>query len=179
MNVRKIITGSFNKILQKYSMDDITVNMIIEEAEISKPTFYRYYKDKYDLLNSMYDVTMEPLKEADVTSSWDDAMIRILLEYENNIRFYQNGFKSNDLNSLRNYNLKCMKAALTEMLQRKGADVETESIYFSIVSCAITQSAAIAGWICDEHRMPKEKCVQLLKDSIPHNIFPYFTVSDI
>ncbi len=64
MNVKKIISAAFYELLQKYTIEDISVGQIVQAAEVSKPTFYRYYRDKYDLLNQMFDVIFEPMREA-------------------------------------------------------------------------------------------------------------------
>lgn len=45
------ITDSFNALFRKYPLEKITVNMIIENAGVSKSTFYRYFLDKFDVMN--------------------------------------------------------------------------------------------------------------------------------
>ena len=37
--------------LNHYDFPKITVEMLCNEAKINRSTFYKYYKDKYDLLN--------------------------------------------------------------------------------------------------------------------------------
>ena len=46
------IDHSLISCLQKSSFDRITVDMLCKEALINRSTFYRYYEDKYDLLNN-------------------------------------------------------------------------------------------------------------------------------
>lgn len=176
MNAKKIISAAFYELLQKYTIEDISVEQITRTAEVSKPTFYRYYRDKYDLLNQMFDVMFEPMREAERSFSWGEAMLRILENLERNLKFFQNGVKSNDQHSLRNYNMACISDAITDVLARRGVDVAADEVAFAIRSCAITHTAAVAGWVCDEHRMPKERFVRLLKASLPHNLYPYFTI---
>lgn len=43
---------------------EITVKSICEEAGITRPTFYRYFKDVNHLLNSMSEETLNELKKA-------------------------------------------------------------------------------------------------------------------
>ena len=47
MDVKQKIAKSLEKLLKKKNFDDITVINIVEESGISKATFYRYFKDKY------------------------------------------------------------------------------------------------------------------------------------
>lgn len=176
MNVKKIISGAFYELLQKYAIEDISVNQIVQAAEVSKPTFYRYYRDKYDLLNQMFDVIFEPMREAERSITWGQAMLQILTNLEQNLKFFQNGVKSEDRHSLRNYNMTCISEAITNMLAYHGVDTASDEIFFAVRSCAITHTAAVIGWVCDERRMPKEQFVRLLKASLPHNLYSYFTL---
>ncbi|MDD6274718.1 MAG: TetR/AcrR family transcriptional regulator C-terminal domain-containing protein [Clostridiaceae bacterium] len=176
MNVKKIISTAFYELLQKYEIEEISVSQIVRAAEISKPTFYRYYRDKYDLLNQMFDVIFEPMREAERSVTWGEAMLQILTNLEQNLKFFQNGIKSEDRHSLRNYNMTCISEAITDMISRRGVDVHAPEIAFSIRSCAITHTAAVVGWVCDEHRMPKDQVVRLMKSSLPHNLYEYFTI---
>jgi probable dihydroxyacetone kinase regulator len=52
---------SFKELLNDYSFDKITVTMIAERADILRPTFYKYFKDKYELMDYMLynDITKE------------------------------------------------------------------------------------------------------------------------
>ena len=47
------IIKSFKKLVNEYSFDKITVTMIAENVGISRPIFYRYFKDKYDIKNKL------------------------------------------------------------------------------------------------------------------------------
>ena len=58
LRVRKTIQQIDNAllaILRKTSFDRVTVDMLCREAMINRSTFYRYYEDKYDLLNKYTD----------------------------------------------------------------------------------------------------------------------------
>lgn len=176
VNVKKIVSAAFYELLQKNTIEDISVGQIVQAAEISKPTFYRYYRDKYDLLNQMFDVIFEPMREAGCSVTWGEAMLEILAKLEQNTKFIQNGVQSEDRHSLRNYNMACMERAITDLLVRNGVDVSKGDIFFSIRACAIIHTAAVVGWVCDEHRMPKEKFLRFLKESLPHNLYAFFTL---
>lgn len=48
---KKIIIMEFCKLLSEKSFNNITVQNILDKAEICKGTFYKYFCDKYDLAN--------------------------------------------------------------------------------------------------------------------------------
>ena len=51
MSVKQKIAYNFEILLNAKNFDDITVMNIVEASGISKATFYRYFKDKYDILD--------------------------------------------------------------------------------------------------------------------------------
>lgn len=55
------ITDSFNALFRKYPLEKITVNMIIENAGVSKSTFYRYFLDKFDVMNYNYKRVLDEI----------------------------------------------------------------------------------------------------------------------
>lgn len=58
------IIETFGALLRKKPVSKISVEEIIKQAGVSKPTFYRHFKDKFDLACRLYDYLQEPLDEA-------------------------------------------------------------------------------------------------------------------
>lgn len=52
---KKIIIIAFQDLLYSNMFDSITINDICKKAMIHRSSFYRYFKDKYDLLNEFTD----------------------------------------------------------------------------------------------------------------------------
>ncbi len=59
----KRIKNSLVTLLETHKFDLITVNQIVEEAEITRSTFYRYYDDKYNLLSEIEEEILTHLYE--------------------------------------------------------------------------------------------------------------------
>lgn len=62
-NTREIIQNAVYTLICKQPVDEVSVNDIIQEAGISRPTFYRYYTDKFDATNSIYDQHISKIRE--------------------------------------------------------------------------------------------------------------------
>ena len=49
-----VIIAGFNRLITENDFQKISVDMIVKEADVSRATFYRYFKDKYDVMNATY-----------------------------------------------------------------------------------------------------------------------------
>ena len=47
---KEILTASFQELAAKKSIDKITIQEIVDNCGYSPATFYRHFKDKYDLI---------------------------------------------------------------------------------------------------------------------------------
>ncbi len=54
----KLIRDAFIALIEERSFDAITVGEIASRAMVSRTAFYRYYQDKYDLVEKMFEETI-------------------------------------------------------------------------------------------------------------------------
>ena len=48
------IVNAFLVLIKEHDFNKISVDMIMKKATVSRSTFYRYFKDKYDVMNATY-----------------------------------------------------------------------------------------------------------------------------
>ncbi len=53
-DTKTIISHSFIQLLKKKSLEDLTVKEIMENCAGARSTFYKHFKDKYDLMSQVY-----------------------------------------------------------------------------------------------------------------------------
>lgn len=58
------IDASLLENISQHEFKKISIDMLCDTALINRSTFYKYYKDKYDLLDNYLDRTLEEFKEA-------------------------------------------------------------------------------------------------------------------
>lgn len=78
-DTRKAIIDAFNQLMQYNSFEEITIPKILSKAEVSKATFYRYFKDKQDVLCSNYDLILS--KSIEASHDLPELMYQLALEY--------------------------------------------------------------------------------------------------
>ena len=55
MNAKRRLYEAIEKLVKERPSEKITVQEILDEAEVSRRTFYKYFPDKYALANSLYE----------------------------------------------------------------------------------------------------------------------------
>lgn len=120
---KKTIKNSLLALLHHTSIDQLTVKAICLEADINRATFYRHYKDIYDLLE---EVEKELCSATSLSSASDLTNVRVLTVIYNNQEFYKNFFDANVLSSLLMHSKNDFyKHALKKATQDKNFDERT------------------------------------------------------
>lgn len=95
---KMVIKDSFAALLEKKPLNKITVKELCEAAEINRATFYRYYRDTYDLMENLEREFLEELLDAirePGGRSFQETLFRMLREIEKNGRLYRTLFSEN------------------------------------------------------------------------------------
>lgn len=82
---KKAIISTFLELVNKQSLDKITVKDIVDRCEINRNTFYYYYKDIYDLIENIFQMESQNMKEQEHSSDlfYDELKqgMHLILEY--------------------------------------------------------------------------------------------------
>ena len=72
---KKTIANAMLKVMKIYDYREITVTQITQEAEVSRKTFYRHFRDKDEVLkhlfDSLYKECVSTIKDNDLHHYWD------------------------------------------------------------------------------------------------------------
>ena len=58
-----LLQEGLKTLMKSHSFEKITVRMITDEAGVLRPTFYNYYRDKYELLEGIFRDDIEERAE--------------------------------------------------------------------------------------------------------------------
>lgn len=61
LTTKEVLFESFKELAQEKKLEDISINNIVENGHISRATFYRYFKDKFDLMEQYYQHEIEKI----------------------------------------------------------------------------------------------------------------------
>lgn len=162
---KKALAASLRDLMTELPFEKIQVSQICDRCGISRKSFYYHFKDKYDLLNWIFDTEFHAFAEAFQVDADFDNRIELLQEicnyfYENR-DFYSKALKSEGQNSfpehVREYCLPLIKRRLTYLLGENAAD--DFAVNFFTDACM----SAIERWLTDSKPIPAEQFVSKLK----------------
>ncbi|MGB4609923.1 MAG: TetR/AcrR family transcriptional regulator C-terminal domain-containing protein [Saccharofermentanales bacterium] len=117
-NTKKDLINAMKILLKSKKFENITVQNIIDIAEVSRGTFYRYFKDKYDVMNLFYLDQIERI----INSSNNDykwatrAIIQFVMDY---CDYFKGVLSSTGPNSFNNLVFTCSKTFYSMVYQNK------------------------------------------------------------
>lgn len=134
-NTRIQILRACNRLLREVPFEKITVSMIANKSGISKPTFYRYFKDKYDVMNYNYKRNLDKWVSNNNCSSWLEFYIKMYTASKADSEREKNAFSVSGTNSYKSFLFKYSYAAIESSATkcRGGAPLtREEKIHLSI-----------------------------------------------
>jgi len=99
MNFEKYIARTMLQQLNKKAFEDITVQSILDECEVARSTFYRYFKDKYDLMNRCYLIHIDEIIANYKGDNWPELLGLIYQFNEDNSQYLKNAYSVTGANT--------------------------------------------------------------------------------
>lgn len=156
------------------TIDQITVDMIVRESGVSRCTFYRNFKDKYDLLNQYYEQKTAVFLRETKTLLWVDTLRNLLGFIEENRAYFKNAFKIQGQNSFESFLIQysidfCRQNCL------HGKNGEPLNALEDIALRAYVAGAVylIKEWLKGNLTYPAEELAPIINSLIPAVVRPY------
>ena len=161
------IVDCFNTLSRRYSIDKITVNMIVQEARVSKSTFYRLFLDKYDVMNYNYKLVLDEIFTKNECKTWGELFACILTFIEKDCKRVKNAFLSQGVNSYAKFVFDYSFNRMNEKFYLKhGCYIGKDEIYSAklvIYGCVYT----VRDWLFDGRPVTKNELAKQIDDTIP------------
>ena len=157
------------KLMEKQPFDDITTSGILEEAKVSRSTFYRRYHDKYDLLTRNYQEHLdETICRIPDGKSFREAFFSLYQALKGYPSFFRNALASNEPNGLKNYIAVRSYEMYDTILRRQGLDMD--STYYKLLLTGYIKGSLEVTYIWVEQGMnePIDLIFRISYELLPH-----------
>lgn len=175
IDTKRVIFESFCELCKRKNIEKITVDDIVENCGYKRGTFYYYYKDKEDMIMSVFsDVTWQVHESYYKQMGWS-FVIRKNLEFcfENrnlmSILTRQNSRLVSELH-------KFMHEYVEEIIRRDVKHIHTEHFQGIVQFYCAGATAIYQNWIMDGYSKSIDEIVDLLEICMPEELAIYLNV---
>lgn len=173
---QEIMAESLKELLETKSFEKITVQNITDNCQLTRATFYRYFKDKYELMNWIYYNKIQSfLDENPDISSWQELINFVASFLKENASFFKNIINFKGQNSfeefLFNYGSTYCINHILNCTNRKSLTTE-ESICITIYIGGTIK--VFFKWLNDGCDISSEEIAKIMSECMPHPLAKYF-----
>ena len=167
---RKLIIA-MSELMKEKSMDEITTSEILAKSGISRSTFYRRYRDKYDLLTHNYEQLLdETVMRISEGLSYRTAFRTLYETIRQDPDFFGNALASAAPNGLRSYIRNRSLDLFHELLSKYGYDMDDP--YYQMLHQGYVFGAleVTCIWAQQGMKMPVDQLLHICYELMPHEI---------
>lgn len=173
---KQALAASLRELMRTTPFDKINVAQICEQCGMSRKSFYYHFKDKYDLVNWIFDTELIPIA---VSSGFDNsyreqmAFIEKACSYfYENRDFYQSALQITGQNSFSEHFSECiepiLKNRLTFLLGSDQVDDFTLDFFTDAILCAVKR------WLLAKDCMGPEQFVSKIERMFRNGAFAIY-----
>lgn len=161
-----VLAQSLRDIMRTTPLDKVTVRQIVENCSTTRQTFYRNFKDKYELVTWYFDkLVQETFGRVGVSMTLREGLIKKLTSMQEDKLFFTSAFSSSDYNNLLDYDYACVRKFYGDIASKKG--VMSEKTAFLLDLYCHGAMNMIALWAKGGMETPAEQLTDMLIEAMP------------
>lgn len=163
---KKALASALKELMQEEAFSKISVSDICEKCEMNRKSFYYHFKDKYDLVNWIFDTEfITVMNKQGYSIGWDSVVLLSEYFYKNRA-FYRKALGVTGQNSFSDHFHDLMFSAISVRLQEIVDMQATSAFQVNFFTDAVVQ--AFRRWILDKDCMPPEEFTAQLKQCLQY-----------
>ena len=169
------IIDAFNKLIEKIDFNKISVDMILTAANVSRSTFYRYFKDKYEVMNANYKHLLDYFVAPERSSGYRDLIFQLFDFAKEHARLFKNAMESTGFNSFSNfvYEYSYQTALEITRANRSGAGFSrTEELQVDIFCNGLC--GVLYNIVNERYKISASEAADALYDMMPESLKHYW-----
>lgn len=169
------LADSVKNCMKTTPVDKITVQNIVDGCGMTRQTFYRSFKDKYDLINWYFD---KLVLESFAQIGEDKTVCQSLTEKFEFIKkekvFFTEAFRSDDRNSLKEHDYELIMGFYTELLAHKMQNSLSEEICFLLEMYCRGSVYMTVKWVLTGMKQTPGEIAASLTEAMPPKLSELF-----
>jgi len=167
-DTRYIFAECIKQLMNHQSLDKITVTDIVEMSGKTRQTFYRYFRDKYDLVNWYFEVLADKsFLQIGNSETLREGLIKKFQFIYNDRVFFKEAFKSKDYNNVENYDYNCILTFYQDIIKRKLGNNIPSDIEFLLEMYCHGSITMTVDWATEGYKLKPEELADMLIEALP------------
>ncbi len=177
--VKQLIWEAFNELSAVIPFDKLTVEKIISRSGVSKATFYRYFRDKYDVMNYNSMAVAKRIIGGQPCKDWHDFLLYMFWEIEREMDYYRRAFKTSGQNAHSRFLLEYSFNIVRQCYMKAyGLDELSREENYMLSHYCHGCVATIEDWLRDSDRLAAEQMAELFYNAMPEKLRGTWSIPD-
>ncbi len=161
---KRALADSLKVLMSEHSFSKISIGDICGRCEMNRKSFYYHFRDKYDLVNWIFEREFVAVSKVKAYNSVWDAFSDLCEYLYANKDFYRNAFKIGGQNSFGEYFFNTCKEMFTKRLHlltddRALADFQSKFL-------AEAMRSTFDNWVSSKECMPPQEFSEMVRASV-------------
>ena len=173
---KEILAESFRELAEKKAADKITIQEIVDNCEFSPATFYRHFRDKYDLIawDYVHRTTAIMDKIGIDEYRWKHTVTDGMLFYTENREYIQNLLNHTSghdafVRYMSEANVEHLEKCILKITGAKTIDPDTD-VFVKVYVYGTVQT--VCEWIVGDLACDKDHLADLFEKALPEPLHP-------
>lgn len=169
------LADSIKECMKTKQVDKITVQSIVDGCGMTRQTFYRNFKDKYDLINWYFDkLVLESFGQIGVDKTVCQSLQEKFEFIQKEKVFFTEAFRSDDYNSLKEHDFELIMGFYTELIARKFKSALSEEIQFLLEMYCRGSVYMTVKWVLSGMEQTPGQLAKSLTEAMPPRLAVVF-----
>lgn len=161
---KRALANALKELMTEGPFEKINVAHICQRCDMNRKSFYYHFKDKYDLVNWIFDTEFIAVtSQKSMTDGWEFITDLCVYLYENR-SFYRKALKIEGQNSFSEHFEEMLSSVVEIYIHEILEGENAQDFHVHFFSDGIV--AAIKRWILDKNSIPPEEFIRLSKSCI-------------
>ena len=161
---KRALASALKELINEKPFGKISVSDICEKCDMNRKSFYYHFKDKYDLVNWIFDTEFIAIVNKKINYTGWDFLNELCNYLYINKDFYRKALKIEGQNSFKEHFRELLQSVIAEQLKGILNNTEIQDFHINFFTDGFV--SAIGRWIADKECANPREFLSLLKSCI-------------
>ncbi|MDD3253343.1 MAG: TetR/AcrR family transcriptional regulator C-terminal domain-containing protein [Lachnospiraceae bacterium] len=169
------LAAAMKECMKTTPVDKITVKDIVEGCDLTRQTFYRNFKDKYDLINWYFDkLVLQSFEQIGMGNTVGESLAQKFEFIQAEQAFFTEAFRSDDYNSVKEHDFELILQFYKDLIARKTSRPMGEELDFLLEMYCRGSVYMTEKWILNGMKDSPKRMSDKLVEAMPPKLAKVF-----